>query len=147
MVSFKIPLRVLKHSLSAKNPPNRPPLLGPVKLTSAFPPNYFIYADQQVLLGESTYQELTGSRSHLKKYPVTILDFLAVLHGYRRSLEADFLYIIFLPVRPCHNVEFLLNLILLFYLLTLPRELLSIISVKFRTLKISQCYRVDPLWP
>ncbi len=77
----------------------------------------------------------TGSRSHLKKYPVTILDFLAVLHGYRRSLEADFLYIIFLPVRASHNVEFLWNLILLFYLLTLPRELLSIISVKFRTLK------------
>ncbi len=51
----------------------------------------------------------TGSRLHLKKYPVTILDFLAVLHGYCRSLEADFLYIIFLPVRACHNVEFLLN--------------------------------------
>ena len=72
---------------------------------------------------------------------------LAVLHGYRRSLEADFLYIIFLPVRACHNVEFLLNFILLFYLLTLPHELLSIISVKFHTLKISQRYRVNPLWP
>ncbi len=87
----------------------------------------------------------TGSRSHLKKYPVTILDFLAVLHGYRRSLEADFLYTIFLPVRACHNIEFLLNFILLFTHLT--SELLSIISVKFRTLKISQRYRVDPLWP
>ncbi len=81
------------------------------------------------------------------KYPGTILDFLAVLHGYRRSLEADFLYIIFLTVRACHNVEFLLNFILLFYLVTLPRELLSIISVKFRTLKISQRYMVDTLWP
>ncbi len=50
-------LRVLKHSLSAKNPPNRPRLLGPIKLTSALPPNYFIYAGQQVLLGESTYRE------------------------------------------------------------------------------------------
>ncbi len=50
-------LRVLAHSLSAKTSPNRSPLLGPVKLTSAFSPSYFIYADQQVLLGESTYQE------------------------------------------------------------------------------------------
>ena len=59
----------------------------------------------------------TGSWSHLKKYP-TILDFMAVLHGYRRSLEADILYIIFLPVHACHNIEFLLNSILFFYLLT-----------------------------
>ncbi len=29
----------------------------------------------------------------------------------------------------------------------LPRELLSIISVKFRILNISHCKRVDPLWP
>ncbi len=43
--------------MSTKNPPNRPRLLGPVKLTSAFPPNYIIYAGQQVLLGESTYRE------------------------------------------------------------------------------------------
>ncbi len=50
-------LRVLKHSLSGKHLPNRPRLLGPVKLTSAFPPNYIIYAGQQALLGESTYQE------------------------------------------------------------------------------------------
>ncbi len=70
---------------------------------------------------------------------------MAVLHRYRRSLEADFLYTIFLPVRACHNIEFLLNFILLFTHLT--SELLSIISVKFRTLKISQRYRVDPLWP
>ncbi len=30
----RLPLRVLKHSLSGKHPPNRPRLLGPVKLTS-----------------------------------------------------------------------------------------------------------------
>ena len=42
----------------------------------------------------------------------------------RHSLEADILYFIFLPLRVCHNDEFLLNFILLFYLLTLPRELL-----------------------
>ncbi len=46
-------LRVLAHSLSAKNPSNRPWLLGYVKLTSAPPPppSYFIYGGQQVLLG------------------------------------------------------------------------------------------------
>ncbi len=78
----------------------------------------------------------TGSLSHLKKYPVIILDFTPVLHGYRRSsLEADILYTIFLPVHAWHNFEFLLNFMLLFYLLTLPRELLSIISVKLRILK------------
>ncbi len=42
----------------------------------------------------------TGSRSHLKKYPVTILDFLAVLHGYRRSFEAEFFVYHFLT-RAC----------------------------------------------
>ncbi len=54
---------------------------------------------------------------------------------------------IFLPMCVCRNVEFLLNFILLFYLLTLPCELLSIISVKFRILKMSQRYRVDPCGP
>ncbi len=50
-------LRVLAHALSAKNSPNRPQLLGRVKLTSAFPQSYYIYAGQQVLPEESTYQE------------------------------------------------------------------------------------------
>ena len=86
----------------------------------------------------------TGSRSHLKKYPVTILDFTAVLHGYRHSLEADILYIIFLPLRVCHNIEFLLNSILLFYLLTLPRELLSIIFIKSVYLKYLNVIRSTP---
>ncbi len=77
----------------------------------------------------------TGSRSHLKKYPGHHFGLVAVLHGYRRSLEADILYIIFLPLRVCHNIEFLLNSILLLYLLTLPGELLSIISMKFLIIK------------
>ena len=41
-IGFRTNLRVFTHSLCAKNPPNRPRLLGPVKLTSAFPPNYFL---------------------------------------------------------------------------------------------------------
>ncbi len=43
-------LRVLAHSLSTKKMPNWPRSLGRVKLTSAVPPSYFIYAGQQVLL-------------------------------------------------------------------------------------------------
>ncbi len=85
----------------------------------------FIYAGQQVLLGESTYQEGRLEVDLISRNtPITILDFMTVLHIYRRSLEANILYIIFLPLRVCHNVEFLLNSILLIYLLTLPCELL-----------------------
>ncbi len=67
--------------------------------------------------------------------PITILDFTAVLHIYRRSLDVNILYIIFLPLRVCHNVEFLLNSILLIYLLTLPCELLLDNFYKFPYIK------------
>ncbi len=84
-----------------------------------------IHSSFSCLLGESTYQEGRLEVDLISRNtPITILDFTAVLHIYRRSLEANILYIIFLPLRVCHNVEFLLNSILLIYLLTLPCELL-----------------------
>ncbi len=139
---------MLAHSLSAKNPPNRPRLLGRVKLTSAVPPELFYLCRPASTARRKHLPGMkTGSRLHLKKYLITILDFMAVLHGYCRSLEANILYIIFLPVRTCRNIEFLLNSILLFYLLTLPRELLSIISIKFCILKIFQCLGLTPCGP
>ncbi len=39
-------------------------------------------------------------------------------------------------------MSFWLNYIIVFYLLTLPRQLLTVISVKFRIFRVSQCYRV-----
>ena len=69
------------------------------------------------------------------------------MHGYHRSLEADILYIIFSPLHVCHNIEFLLKSILLFYLLTLPRELLSIILIKFHLLKYLNVIGSSPCDP
>ena len=104
-------LRVLAHSLS-------------VNLLLLFPRVIFIYAGQQVLLGESTYREWRLEVDRISRNtPSPFCTSQAVLHGYRGSLEADILYIIFVSLRVCHNIEFLLNSILLFYSLTLPREL------------------------
>ncbi len=53
----------------------------------------------------------TGSRSISRNTPVTILDVLAVLHGYRRSLEADFLYTLFLPLQSAYITFIIISLI------------------------------------
>ena len=91
---------------------------GLLNLLLFFPELFYLCRPASTARRKHLPRMKTGSRSHLKKYPVTILDFLAVLHRYRWRLEADFLYTSFLPARACHNFEFLLNFILLFCLLT-----------------------------
>ncbi len=131
---------ILEH----ENPRTRPWLLGCVKLTLLFPELFYFCKPASTTRRRHQPTIKTAVRRITRNSTITILDFTAVLHSYSWSLEADFLYIIFLPCVYAITMSFLLNSILVFYLLTLPRELLPIISVKFRILKISHCYRVDP---
>ncbi len=69
-------LRVLAHSLSVKNPPNRPRLLGRVKLILLLPELLYLCRSASTTRRKHLPRMKTGSRSSLKKYLVTILDFM-----------------------------------------------------------------------